>query len=378
MPGPQPQLRIALIGSGFMGRAHAMAFQAAARTFDLGVTPVLEIIADRDETAATEARAALGFRRATGDWRQAVTDPNVDLVAIATPNILHAPVALAAMDAGKAIYCEKPLATTLEEGGAMVRRAEATRSPTAVGFTYCFNPMISLALDIVSSGEIGEVTSFRGIHAEDFMCSPEAPFNWRCEPENVGGALADLGSHIIALAQHLVGSIVEVGATLATIHGSRRDVRGELRQVTVDDMADAWIRFESGATGALSASWLSTGRKMGLRFEISGTKGALYFTQERLNELQLFRKAPVREEGFMTICAGPSHGDYAAFCPAPGHQLGYNDLKTIEAKSAIDAALRRPNRAKTLRDAFAVDVVAEAMRISSIEKTAIEVQALAS
>lgn len=369
----KPPLRIALIGSGFMGRAHAMAFAAAARTFDLPVEPVLEILADRDEETAAKAAASLGFARSTGDWRAAVNDPAIGLVAITTPNILHAPIALAAIAAGKPVYCEKPLAATLAEAEAMTLAAEAAKLPTAVGFTYLYNPMIGLAREIIAGGEIGEVTAFRGIHAEDFMASPDAPFNWRCEAAQAGGALADIGSHIIALARHLVGEVASVSGRLHTAHPVRRDASGAAREVLIDDQADALVRFENGASGTLSASWIATGRKMGLGFEVSGTKGSIVFTQERFNELQLYRGGARGREGFTTIMAGPEHGDYGAFCPASGHQIGYNDLKTIEARAAIEAALGLPNAAKDFREALNVERVAESIRMSSREERWVEV-----
>ncbi len=350
-----------------MGRAHAMAFGAAARTFDLPVAPILDLLADRDADGAARAARTLGFARSTGDWRDAVSDPAIDLIAIAAPNLLHAPIALAAIGAGKPVYCEKPLATTLGDGQAMVAAADAAGLPTAVGFTYLHNPMIAVARDMIAGGEIGTVTAFRGIHAEDFMASADAPFSWRCEPDNAGGALADIGSHIIAMARHLVGEITAVTGALHTAHVVRPDAAGIERAVAVDDQMDAVIRFAGGATGTLSASWIATGRKMGLAFEVTGTEGSIAFTQERLNELRVFRPGPRGREGFTTIEAGPEHGDYAAFCPAPGHQLGYNDLKTIEVKAAIDVVAGRPGAASTFRDALAVDRIADAIRRSARE-----------
>jgi predicted dehydrogenase len=357
-------LNIALIGSGFMGRAHALAFAAADRTFDLPRSPRITVLADRDLETATAAAASLGIARASGDWREAIADPAIDMVAIATPNNLHAPIAIAALAAGKAVYCEKPLATTIAESEAMTAAAAATGLPTAVGFTYLYNPMIVLARELIAGGEIGEVTAFRGIHAEDFMASADAPFNWRCEPDQAGGALADIGSHIIALAQHLVGDIAAVSGRLHTAYPTRRDAQGIDRAVTVDDQMDAVVEFSGGATGTLSASWIASGHKMGLAFEISGTRGSIGFTQEQFNELKLYRSGPGRTNGFMTICAGPEHGDYGAFCPAPGHQIGYNDLKTIEAKAAVEAAAGLPSAAKSFADALAVERVADAIRRS--------------
>jgi predicted dehydrogenase len=278
--------------------------------------------------------------------------------------LLHAPIATAALEAGKAVYCEKPLATTIAESEAMTAAAAATGLPTAVGFTYLYNPMIVLARELIAGGEIGEVTAFRGIHAEDFMASADAPFNWRCEPDQAGGALADIGSHIIALAQHLVGDIAAVSGRLHTAYPTRRDAQGIDRAVTIDDQMDAVVEFSGGATGTLSASWIASGHKMGLAFEISGTRGSIGFTQEQFNELKLYRSGPSRTNGFTTICAGPEHGDYGAFCPASGHQIGYNDLKTIEAKAAVEAAVGLPSAAKSFADALAVERVADAIRRS--------------
>ncbi|MGB3804686.1 MAG: Gfo/Idh/MocA family oxidoreductase [Sphingopyxis granuli] len=363
----RPALNIALIGSGFMGRAHALAFAAADRTFDLPRAPHVALLADRDLPKATAAAASLGIARASGDWREAIDDAGIDLVAIATPNRLHAPIAIAALEAGKAVYCEKPLATTIAESEAMTAAAAASGLPTAVGFTYLYNPMIVLARELIAGGEIGEVTAFRGIHAEDFMASADASFNWRCEPDQAGGALADIGSHIIAMARHLVGDIAVVSGRLHTAYPTRRDAQGTDRTVTVDDQMDAVIEFASGATGTLAASWIASGHKMGLAFEVSGTRGSIAFTQERFNELRLYRSGPGRTNGFTTICAGPEHGDYGAFCPAPGHQIGYNDLKTIEVKAVVEAAAGLPSAAKSFADALAVERVADAIRRSHRE-----------
>lgn len=364
-----PNLGVGLIGSGFMGRAHAQAFRAAEFVYDLPVKPRLEIIADQDADRAGQAAAALGFARSTGRWEDLVADRAVDVVAIATPNILHAPIALAAISSGKAVYCEKPLATSITDALAMTEAAEAARLPTGVGFTYLYNPMIGLARELISTGEIGEVTAFRGIHAEDFMADAAAPFNWRCEPDNAGGALADIGSHIIAIAAHLVGPIDSVCGTLSTVHRERTGPDGIRRAVTIDDQADAAVRFASGATGTLSASWIASGWKMGLAFQVTGTKGSIAFTQERFNELQLFRRSGENaRNGFTTILAGPAHPDYGAFCPAAGHQLGYNDLKTIEVKAMIDAIAGLPSAAKDFRFALAVEQVAEAIRRSDRER----------
>ncbi|BAI74762.1 oxidoreductase (plasmid) [Azospirillum sp. B510] len=377
-------LNVGLVGSGFMGRAHAQAFRAVGGLYDLPLPPVLDLLSERDEATAAQAARALGFQRHTGDWRALVADPAVDVVAIATPNRLHAPIALAAIEAGKHVYCEKPLATTLADARAMAAAADAHGVVTLVGFNYLKNPMIALAREIVDSGEIGAITGFRGIHAEDFMADPAHPFTWRCEADNAGGALADIGSHILSLARHLVGDVAAVSGHLHTVHNRRPVAPGaaETRAVAVDDQAHALLEFANGATGTVTASWIAQGRKMQLAFELVGAKGSIAFTQERFNELKLYTVGgPHGRQGFRTIEAGPEHGDYAAFCPAPGHQIGFGDLKTIEVKGLVEAigahkAGRKAAAYPDFRDACAIEQIAEAIHISTRERRWIAVDSV--
>ena len=374
-PGTQPKrgeaasIGIGLIGSGFMGRAHALAFRTVGGVFPLAARPRLEMLADIPETRAAEAALALGFARSTQDWRALVRDPQVDLVAIATPNLMHAPMALAAIEAGKPVYCEKPLATTLADAIAMTRAAEAAGIVTMVGFNYLKNPMMTTAREIVRSGEIGEVTGFRAVFAEDFMADPMAPFSWRCEERQAGGALADIGSHAIALSRFLLGEVESVCGRLDTIHATRPLPSGGMAAVEVDDQAAILVRFaDRGFTAGLQASWLATGEVMQLAFELRGTKGAITFTQERFNELRLFRcGGDAARKGFMTIHAGPAHAEYGAFIPAAGHQLGFNDLKVIEVRRLLDAVAGRAPSDADFREALAVTRVMEAIRRSSTE-----------
>ena len=227
--------------------------------------------------------------------------------------------------------------------------------------------MIETAREIVRSGEIGDVTGYRGIHAEDFMADAATPFSWRCEPDEAGGALADIGSHAISMARHLLGDVDSVCARLDTIHTNRPAANGERRDVTVDDQANMLLRFRDRPfTASVSASWLASGRDMQLAFELSGTKGAVVFTQERFNELRLFRADGVAgRRGFTTINAGPAHGSYGAFCPAPGHQIGFNDLKTIEVRRLLDAIADGVDGDGGFGEALEVMRVVEAARQSS-------------
>jgi predicted dehydrogenase len=335
--------------------------------FPLRRTPRLELLADQDEAKAVAAAAAFGFARATSDWEALVSDPAVDLVSITTPNRLHAPMALAAIAAGKHVWCEKPLATGLSDAIAMTRAAEAAGVHTMVGFNYLKNPMIELARDIVRSGEIGDITGYRGIHAEGFMADPSTPFSWRCEQQEAGGALADIGSHALAMARALLGEVESVFGQLDTVHSVRPTLDGKSRPVHIDDQAAMLVRFVGRPfTATISTSWLATGRDMQLEFELSGTKGALVFSQERFNELRLHRCGPSNGRGgFTTIHAGPLHGDYGAFCPAAGHQIGFNDLKAIEARRLLDAIEGGRESDASFREALAVLRVTEAVRRSS-------------
>jgi len=363
-------LGIGLIGSGFMGRAHALAFRTVGGVFELPASPKLAILADADKERAARAATSLGFERSTDDWRALVNDPEVDIVAITTPNALHKPMSLAAIDAGKHVYCEKPLATSVADAKEMVEAAEAAGVVTLVGFNYLKNPIISLAKEIIDSGEIGAITGFRGIHAEDFMANPASPYSWRCDPAHAGGALADIGSHIISMARYLAGGVEAVCGQLDTVHTRRPIAPGssDMREVAIDDQANFLVRFTSGASGTISTSWISSGRKMQLAFEIVGTKGSIDFTQERFNELKLYTAGqPKGREGFKLICAGPDHPDYGAFCPAPGHQIGFNDLKVIEVKTLIEAVAGQVKAYPDFREAYEVERVVEAVQRSSTE-----------
>jgi predicted dehydrogenase len=370
------RLNVGLIGSGFIGRAHAFAWRAAPAIFGLPVTPALHMLADVDQPTARRAAASLGFAQATGDWRELVESPEIDLVDITTPNAWHKPMALAAIAAGKPVYCEKPLAPNAAEAKEMMEAAEAAGVPTFVGFNYLKNPIVELAREIVGSGEIGEVWSFRGIHAEDYMTDAESPWTWRLDPMGGAGAIADLGSHIISLARYLVGEIEELSADVDTVVTSRPVAPGsaERRPVEVDDQARMLVRFAGGAKGVIEASWVATGRKMHLAFEVYGSKGSILVDMERLNELALYLREDAKgRQGYRRILASPGHKDYAAFCPAPGHQLGFNDVKTIEVKEVVTSLLDGRGFYPDFREAWLIQRVVDAALLSGRERRWVQI-----
>jgi predicted dehydrogenase len=245
----------------------------APRNFALPLEPRFEIIADIDAPSAERAVGSLGFARSSEDWRNLVIDPAVDVVSITTPNSLHKPMALAALAAGKAVWCEKPLAATPADANEMADAA----AKTIVGFSYLRNPLVGLAQQIVDSGKIGEPVGFRGIHLEDYMSDPAKPWSFRLDATGGHDAIADIGSHIISIARHLMGEIQEASGQVSTLVKHRPISAGsiETRAVEVDDQARALLRFVSGATGSIETSWMAHGRKLTLAFELTGTKGTI-------------------------------------------------------------------------------------------------------
>jgi predicted dehydrogenase len=363
---------VGLIGTGFMGRAHAIAYQAVAGIFPDSLRPALVAVADVDGPAARWAAAQFGFRRAETDWRTLITDPTIEIVSITTPNILHKEMALAAIAAGKHVHCEKPLAPNAEDARVMMDAAEAAGIVTQVGYNYIKNPLLKLAREMVAAGELGEITGFRGVHAEDYMADPEAPYSWRLDASGGPGVIADLGSHIIGVARFLLGPIDELSADLDTVVKSRPIARGsaERKEVRVDDIARLNVRFARGCGGTIEANWMASGRKMQLGFELSGSKGALVFNQERFSELLHYRAGGEgRTAGFTRIEAGPAHPPYGLFCVAPAHQLGFNDLKTIEVAEFLAAIAGGTRQGPDFREAWEIQKIVDAAVRSSRERS---------
>jgi predicted dehydrogenase len=254
----------------------------------------------------------------------------------------------------------------------MMDAAEAAGVVTQVGYNYIKNPMLKLARAMVAAGELGEITSFRGIHAEDYMADSEVPYNWRVDASGGAGAIADIGSHIIGIARFLLGPISHVNADLETVVKSRPIAAGasERRAVEVDDIARLTVRFARGCKGSIEANWVATGRKMQLGFELTGAKGSLVYTQERLNELLHYRAGgDPRHNGYTRIEAGPAHHPYGLFCVAPGHQLGFNDLKTIEIAEFLEAIAGGERRGPDFREAWEIQKIIDTAVRSSKSRT---------
>lgn len=363
----RPEIRIGIIGGGYMGKAHAVAYAAVGAVFDTAMRPVLEMVCASSPASAERYRTAFGFNRATDDWQVLVNDPNIDAVIIASPQNTHRDIAVAAFALGKPVFCEKPLGVSADDSRAMVAAAQGHIN--MVGFNYIRTPASQYARQLVSEGRIGDVTWFRGEHTEDFLADPQAPATWRTTGDGTG-TMGDLAPHMINAARALIGPITSLCALAETVHPIRPG-----GTVTNDDQAQMMCRFEGGAQGHLFFSRIATGRKMGYAYEIHGTKGAIRFDQEDQNAVHLYTMdGPEAERGFRKILTGPAHPDYLAFCQGPGHGTGYQDQIIIEAHDFLRAIHENRNIWPTFAEGMEVNRVVEAALSSSRKQAWVNVE----
>ncbi|MGC8536453.1 Gfo/Idh/MocA family protein [Acidiphilium sp.] len=355
------KIGIGVIGGGYMGKAHSVAMSAVGAMFDTALRPTLEMICASSAETSERYRLAYGFKRATPDWRTLVTDPRVQAIVIASPQETHRPIAELAFSLKKPVLCEKPLGCSLSDSEAMVAAAEAAGAVNMVGFNYICTPASQFVRTLLAQREIGTITWFRGEHAEDFDADPSRSANWR----NFGranGTMGDLAPHMINAALTLVGPIDRLCANIASVYTERPGLDGQNGN---DDIGQFMCHFTNGATGHLSFSRISTGRKMGFAYEVVGSAGAIRFDQEDQNALWLYRLSdPPAERGFRKILTGPAHPDYAAFCLGAGHGTGYQDQIIIEAKNFLRAIESRQPAWPSFRDGLNVHRVIEAAFVS--------------
>lgn len=348
----KPHLNVGLIGSGFMGQAHADAFRRAGMLYrDLPLRPRLAMLADADEAMAERAAARFGFERFTADWRRLVEDPQIDVVDITTPNDLHFDMAMTAIEAGKHVYCEKPLTVSLDEAAALEEAARRRGVHTMVAFNNIKTPAALLARQLIERGDIGKPTRFRGWFDQGFFNDPELPWSWRCSRKHAGsGSLGDLGSHVVSVAQFLMGDIEQVVGSAQTFFADRPQagagsgygaaaLRGASRlRVENEDQFQSLVRFSSGAGGTIESSRIAAGKVFGVYWEVSGTQGTLVMDGERFNELKVARFGdPKSDRGFKTLLAGSQVPQFSAFFgfDFAGGGLGYFDVKVIEVHDLI-------------------------------------------
>jgi predicted dehydrogenase len=375
-------LNVAMVGHGFMGAAHSQGWRVAPRFFDLPAAPAMHLLVGRDPGAAGAAAERWGWHEATTNWRAAVTREDVDVVDVCTPGDSHAEIAIAALEAGKHVLCEKPLANTVEEAEAMAAAAEraAARGVVAMlGHTYRRLPATTFARDLVADGRLGEIYRVQAAYLQDWLADPTAPMTWRLRKDRAGsGSLGDIGAHIIDLTQFITGvPIAEVSGTLETLVRRRPErapsdgAPAPLAEVTVDDTAVFMARFANGVLGTFEATRFATGRKNALRVEISGSKGALAFDLERLNELQLYdATATGTERGFRTILVTEPGHPYAGAWWPPGHTLGYEHGFSHQVKDFVEAVVAGTQPAPSFADGLQVQRVLAAVERSAAEGSA--------
>jgi predicted dehydrogenase len=342
-------LRVGMVGYAFMGKAHSQAWRNAPRFFDLPLRPQLAVLCGRSAEPLRAAADRYGFADTETDWRQLVARDDVDVVDICVPGDAHAAIAVAALEAGKHVLCEKPLANTVPEAERMAEAAKRAAGRSMVGFNYRRVPALALARRLIASGRLGTVHQVRAQYLQDWIVDPEFPLVWRLRADKAGsGALGDLGAHIIDLAQYLaVQRITGVSGLLETIvpdrplpafaAGLSGTAGGSARgRVTVDDVALFTARFDGGAIGTFEATRFATGRKNAMRIEVNGSDGSLTFDLESLNELSLYEDSSDTPGFRRILVTEPSHPYMSAWWP-PGHVIGYEHTFTHQVKDFVEA-----------------------------------------
>ena len=379
-------LRVAMIGYGFMGAAHSQGWRVAPRFFDLPAQPAMSVVVGRNHAAVSAAAEKWGWSEAATDWRDVIARDDIDVVDIVTPGDTHAEIAIAALEAGKHVLCEKPLANSVAEAEAMTDAAAraAERGVRAmVGFTYRRVPAATFARDLIAAGRIGEIRQVRASYRQDWLMDAEAPLTWRMQKDRAGsGALGDIGAHAVDLSEYITGlrlqsvsgvidTIVTERPLLASGQGLSGTASTERGAVTVDDIALFSGRYEGAAggyapLGIFEATRFATGRKNALTIEVSGSLGAVSFDLERLNELEFYDATlPPTEQGFRTILVTEHDHPYLAPWWPAGHMLGYEHGFSHQVVDFVTAIVEGTQPRPSFADGLHVQRVLDAVERSS-------------
>lgn len=370
------EIGVGLVGYKFMGRAHSNAYRQVSHFFDVDPTPRMAAISGRNEAAVKEAAEQLGWESYETDYQAMLARDDIHLVDVSTPGYNHKEIVIAALEAGKHVLCEKPLANTLDEAQAMLTAARKAGTINMVNFNYRRVPAIQLAKRLIEDGRLGEIRHFRAQYLQDFILDPGTPMMWRLQKELAGsGALGDIGAHITDLGQYLVGPITEVVGAMTTYirqrpieiessggSGLTAVAGSETGDVTVDDAASFLARFENGVMGTFDVTRLAPGRRNKNTFEINGSRGSLVFNLERLNELEVyFEDDEAGLQGFRTInVTEPVHPYTANWWPA-GHIIGYEHTFVHVIKDLMDGIGKGENPHPDFEDGFRNQAVLDAV-----------------
>ncbi|MCZ7865114.1 MULTISPECIES: Gfo/Idh/MocA family protein [Agrobacterium] len=329
-------LGVGLIGTGYMGKCHALAWNNVTSVFGDVERPRLVTLAEVNPELAAKKAAEFGFARSTGNWRDLLSDPEIDVISVTTPNAFHPEMAIAALEAGKHVWCEKPMAPAFTDAVKMRDAARRSGKAAAMGYNYIQNPVIRHIRRLIDEGAIGNVYHVRAEMDEDFMADATQPFYWKSEASSGYGALDDFAVHPLSLLFALFGHAQSAITDMVKPYETRPLVGGGERAVETHDLASVLLKLEGGISAVLIANRSAWGRKGRIAIQIYGSAGSILFDQERMNEFQLYTTdGRPEEQGFRTILTAPHHKPYDRFIPAPGHGLGFNDLKVIECRELI-------------------------------------------
>jgi len=380
--GDIPQIGIGMIGYAFMGKAHVNAYKKIPYIYwPPSAIPRLIAICGRSEERVREAAKRYGFERYYTDWKDLVEDPDVQILDNGGPNNLHAEPSIAALEMGKHVICEKPLARNSKEAKMMLETALKSSAKNMVAFNYRFVPAIRLAKELIEDGTLGEIYHFRARYLQEWIMDPNFPMVWRLRKDVSGsGALGDIGSHIIDLARFLIGEPKSVSAIVKTFIKERPAESDPSKKeiVDVDDAFVSVVEFQNGAIGTLEASRFCAGRKNHQVIEVNGSKGSLVFNLERMNELEIYLNNDRKEiMGFRDVLVTESYHPFWDKWWPHGHIIGWEHIFVHELYHFIDCIINNkpvePYGA-TFLDGYRCAVICDAILESSETGKRVEIK----
>lgn len=362
-----PEIGVGMVGYQFMGRSHSNAFRQVGPFMNPKLAPRMVAVCGRNPVAVKAFAKQFGWQSYETDYKKLLKRDDIGMIDIGSPGDTHAPIAIAAAQAGKHILCEKPLANTLAEAKAMWQAVKKAKVHNMVAFNYRRVPAVAFARQLIDEGRLGKIYHFRGTYLQSWLLDPKLPRFWRMDKKAAGsGALGDLGAHVVDLARHLVGEIKELCADAETFIKERPmpdnpKVKGK---VTVDDMASALLRFDGGARGTIEVTRFATGRENANRFEINGEKGAIWFDLEDMNRLHFFDNTTgeTSTRGFTDILVtrGSDHPYWKHWWPG-GHIIGWEHTFTHEVYDFLEGIRKGRNAQPDFRDGAQTQAVLEAI-----------------
>jgi predicted dehydrogenase len=380
-------LRVGIVGLGWMGQVHARAFTRLRQHYlSTPRQPVLTAVADNAGDARMGAAIrAFGFADVYADWRDLVACDDIDVVSITGPNFIHRDVAVAAAQAGKHIWVEKPAGRDAAETREIAEAVRAAAVQSAAGFNYRNAPAVELARQLVAAGRLGRVEHVSIRMLADYAAHPEGALTWRYQNAWAGsGVLGDLVSHGVDLGRYVVGEITDVVTDVATFIRRRPRARGatfahtargtgELVDVENEDYVSALLRFEGGARGLLESSRVAVGEQCTYGIEVHGDRGALRWDFRRMGELELAIDQDFQNAAYATRYVAPGDGELSAFQPGSGIAMSYDDLKVIEAERLVRSIATGQPIGATIDDALRAAEIVDAMASSAANRAWVSV-----